>query len=83
MDDTATLRKDEALLPPINRRRYSRGYPGISVSIQAEQGQKHSSETERQSPLEPSSPHHGGIKATTVATQEVVVERHADDAWGH
>ncbi|KAM5526921.1 hypothetical protein FOXYSP1_20754 [Fusarium oxysporum f. sp. phaseoli] len=75
MDDTTTLRKDEAPLPPINRRRYSRGYPGVSVSIQAEQGQKHSSETERQSPLEPGSPRHGGIKATIVVTQEVVVER--------
>ncbi|EWZ77612.1 hypothetical protein FOXG_21453 [Fusarium oxysporum f. sp. lycopersici 4287] len=83
MDDTTTLRKDEAPLPPINRRRYSRGYPDVSVSMQAEQGQKHSSETERQSPLEPSSPRHGGIKATTVVTQEVVVERHADDAWSH
>ncbi|KAG7409469.1 Satratoxin biosynthesis SC1 cluster protein 4 [Fusarium oxysporum f. sp. rapae] len=41
MDDTTTPRKDEVPLPPINRRRYSRGYLGVSVSIQAEQAQKH------------------------------------------
>ncbi|KAH7460535.1 hypothetical protein FOMA001_g19472 [Fusarium oxysporum f. sp. matthiolae] len=82
MDDTTILRKDEVPLPPINRQRYSRGYPGVSVSIQAEQGQKDSSETETQSPLEPSPPRHRGIKATTVVTQEIV-ERVADDEWSH
>ncbi|KAF9777323.1 hypothetical protein IL306_004454 [Fusarium sp. DS 682] len=82
IDDTTTLRKDEVPLPPISRRRYSRGFAGVSVSIQAE-GQKHSSETETQSPLEPSSPSHGGIKATTVVTQEIVVERRPDDEWSH
>ncbi|TVY73938.1 Satratoxin biosynthesis SC1 cluster protein 4 [Fusarium oxysporum f. sp. cubense] len=72
MDDTTTLRKDEVPLSSISHRCYSRGYPGVSVSIKAEQGQSQSDET--QSPPEPSSPIHGGIKATTVVTQEVVVE---------
>ncbi|EXA29207.1 hypothetical protein FOVG_19266 [Fusarium oxysporum f. sp. pisi HDV247] len=81
MDDTTTLRKDEVPLSSISHRRYSRGYPGVSVSIKAEQGQNQSDET--QSPLEPSSPHHGGIKATTVVTQEIVVERVADGEWSH
>ncbi|EXA29084.1 hypothetical protein FOVG_19372 [Fusarium oxysporum f. sp. pisi HDV247] len=80
-DDTATLHKDEVPLSSISHRRYSRGYAGVSVSIKAEQGQNHSDET--QSALEPSSPIHGGIKATTVVTQEVVVERVADDEWSH
>ncbi|TVY75316.1 Satratoxin biosynthesis SC1 cluster protein 4 [Fusarium oxysporum f. sp. cubense] len=81
MDDTTTLRNDEDPLSSISHRRYSRGYPGVSVSIKAERGQNQSDET--QSPLEPSSPIHGGIKATTVVTQEVVVERVADDEWSH
>ncbi|KAG7407951.1 hypothetical protein Forpi1262_v018078 [Fusarium oxysporum f. sp. raphani] len=81
MDDTTTLRKDEVPLSSISHRRYSRGYPGVSVSIKAEQGQNQSDET--QSPLEPSSPIHGGIKATTVVTQEIVVERVADGEWSH
>ncbi|KAJ0128689.1 Ornithine carbamoyltransferase [Fusarium oxysporum f. sp. albedinis] len=69
MDDTTTLRKDEVPLSSISHRHYCRGYPGVSVSIKAEQGQSQSDET--QSPLEPNSPIHGGIKATTVVTQEV------------
>ncbi|EXK24145.1 hypothetical protein FOMG_19117 [Fusarium oxysporum f. sp. melonis 26406] len=77
MNDTTTLRNDEVPLSSISHRRYFRGYPGVSVSIKAEQGQNRSDET--QSPLEPSSPIHGGVKATTVVTQEVVVERVADD----
>ncbi|KAL7755561.1 hypothetical protein ACKLNR_014659 [Fusarium oxysporum f. sp. zingiberi] len=81
MDDTTTLRKDEVPLSSISHQRYSRGYPGVSVSIKAERGQNQSDET--QSPLEPSSPIHGGIKATTVVAQEVVVERVADDEWSH
>ncbi|KAF4341556.1 integral membrane protein [Fusarium beomiforme] len=80
-DDTTTLHKDEVPLPPISRRRYSRGFAGVSVSIKAEQG-KQSSETEVPSPLEPSSPSLRVIKATTVVTQEVI-ERAADDEWSH
>ncbi|EGU72571.1 hypothetical protein FOXB_16918 [Fusarium oxysporum f. sp. conglutinans Fo5176] len=81
MDATTTLRKDEVPLSSISHRCYCQGYPGVSVSIKPEQGQNQSDET--QSPLEPSSPIHGGIKATTVVSQEVVVERVADDEWSH
>ncbi|RKK19856.1 hypothetical protein BFJ65_g6568 [Fusarium oxysporum f. sp. cepae] len=81
MDDTSTLRKDEVPLPSITQEHY-RTYPGVSVSIKAEQGQNHSDEAASQSPMEPSSPSRG-IKATTVVTQEIVVERRADDEWSH
>jgi hypothetical protein len=81
MDDTSTLRKDEVPLPSITQKHY-RTYPGVSVSIKAEQGQNHSDEAASQSPMEPSSPSRG-IKATTVVTQEIVVERRADDEWSH
>lgn len=81
MDDTSTLRKDEVPLPSITQKHY-RKYPGVSVSIKAEQGQNHSDEAASQSHMEPSSPSRG-IKATTVVTQEIVVERRADDEWSH
>ncbi|KAF5724170.1 integral membrane protein [Fusarium mundagurra] len=81
MEDTSTLRKDEVPLPSITQKHY-RTYPGVSVSIKAEQGQNHSDEAASQSPMEPSSPSRG-IKATTVVTQEIVVERRADDEWSH
>ncbi|KAG4263644.1 hypothetical protein FPRO06_06168 [Fusarium proliferatum] len=81
MEDTSTLRKDEVPLPSITQKHY-RTYPGVSVSIKAEQGQNRGDEAASQSPLEPSSPSRG-IKATTVVTQEIVVERRADDEWSH
>ncbi|KAM5526916.1 hypothetical protein FOXYSP1_20749 [Fusarium oxysporum f. sp. phaseoli] len=77
MDDTSTLRRDDSFpLPPTNNTLYARPYPGVTVSIMAGKKRDHSDEeAQSQSPTEANSPSQGGIKATTVVTQKVLMER--------
>ncbi|KAL5584177.1 hypothetical protein FOVSG1_015528 [Fusarium oxysporum f. sp. vasinfectum] len=77
MDDTSTLRgSDSVPLPPTNNTLHARPYPGVTASIMAGKKRDHSDEeVQSQSPTEGTSQSQGGIKATTVVTQKVLMER--------
>ncbi|KAI3571300.1 hypothetical protein IWW34DRAFT_898847 [Fusarium oxysporum f. sp. albedinis] len=77
MDDTNTLHGGHSVpLPPTNNTLHARPYPGVTASIMAGKKRDHSdAETKSQSRTEATSPSQGGIKATTVVTQKVLMER--------
>lgn len=83
MDDTSTLRgSDSVPLPPTNNTLHARPYPGVTVSIMAGKKRDHSNEeAQSQSPTGATSPSQGGIKATTLVTQKVLMERVSEEEW--
>ncbi|KAK2666589.1 hypothetical protein RAB80_017706 [Fusarium oxysporum f. sp. vasinfectum] len=77
MDNTNTLHGGHSVpLPPTNNTLHARPYPGVTASIMAGKKRDHSDEeAQSQSPTEGTSPSRGEIKATTVVTQKVLMER--------